>query len=212
VDPSGEQQQFSSDEDLVQRSLKEFKETVRLHHSSILDDGPIREPMRGDPAASVVPSAKRLLNEDGVQDDVQQMKNDHLVRILCVTGSDPLINEKVIGFLNEIPAQVLSIPKPVGQECLLVYSKTQRPIDGGLMASQETIFELGYLAAKFNRQKLVVLYEESDDFLRPTEFFDLFYVPITPSGSWKAEVTRRMKGNLAVAAGLGLSVDDQSSG
>jgi predicted nucleotide-binding protein len=79
------------------------------------------------------------------------------------------------------------------------------------VASQEAVFELGYIAAKFDRQHIVVLYQEHADFMMPTEFFDLFYIPITSSGAWKAEVVRRMKVNLAIPAGLGLSMENQPS-
>lgn len=219
-------------EEAVVQSLENFKETVGMEYSLIEEDGPIKEPLRSDliaTAASLVqaPSPGQV---SGMDENNQ--KSGSVGRILCVPGSNQLVNNEVMAFLGLLSAQVMSIPKPVAQESLIdrlnqcasadffvfilsadfhTYSRTQRPVDASLMASQEAVFQFGYLAAKFDRQKIVVLYQEEDNFLRPTEYFDLFYVPITPSGAWKAEVVRRMKGNLAVPAGLGLSMENQPS-
>ena len=61
------------------------------------------------------------------------------------------------------------------------------------MASQAAIFELGYLVAKLGRQKVAVLYQEDDRFRRPTDYFDLYYVALTSTGSWKTDIANRMK-------------------
>ncbi len=216
----------------VERSLEEFKDAVKQRHPSMMEEGPMQEPLRVDSGMTAGPSVRQLLKEGGAEFISDQDKEQKLPRILCVNGHDAAVNEQVQEFLKDVSAQVMSIPNSAGQESLIdrlnkcaaaefvvfilsadfhVYSKDQRPVDGGFMASQEAVFELGYLAAKFSRQNIVVLYEESENFIRPTEFFDLFYVPVTASGVWRAEVLRRMKGKLAIAAGLGLSVEDQTS-
>lgn len=229
-DPDPADQEDASSEDRVRRSLEEFKESAAKQMQPLLRmDGAFEETLRVDVTKrSRLPDDRTLNVEDktAVQNDGQKSS----ARILCVAGSNTAINDEVQKFLTELPAQVMAIPKAIGQDSLIdrlnkcsaaefvvfilsadfhIYSKSQRPVDGGMTASQEAVFELGYLAARFNRQNMVVLYEESENFLRPTEFFDLFYVPVTPSGAWKAEVLRRMKGKLAIAAGLGLSVENE---
>lgn len=229
-EPDHADQDDASSEDRVRQSLEEFKETAARQMQPLLRmDGVFEEPLSLDVTkSSRLPNGEILKQE--VKPAIAQYGPQNAARILCVSGSNTTINEEVQKFLTELPAQVMAIPKAVGQESLIdrlnkcaaaefvvfilsadfhVYSKSQRPVDGGIMASQEAVFELGYLAARFNRQNMVVLYEESDNFLRPTEFFDLFYVPVTPSGVWKSEVMRRMKGKLALAAGLGLSNENE---
>jgi predicted nucleotide-binding protein len=133
-------------------------------------------------------------------------------------------------FLNNLHVKIISIPKVAGQESLMerinhcvdaefvvfvlsadfhVYSRNQKPVDANVAASQEAVFVLGYLAAKFDRQKIVVLYTEEPDFLCPTQFFDLFYVPVSSAGTWKNEVLRRMNSKLSIPTGLGLSLEKQ---
>lgn len=221
-----------SSEKSIEQSLEDFKDAVKQRHPSMPEEDPIQEPLNVDSEMTAGPSVRQLLKEGGAEFIADQHKEHNLPLILYVNGHNAVVNDQVQEFIKGLPAQVMSIPKSDGQGSLIdrlnkcssaefvvfilsadlhVYSKSQRPVDGGFMASQEAVFELGYLAAKFSRQKIVVLYEESDNFIRPTQFFDLFYVPVTTSGVWKAEVLRRMKGKLAIAAGLGLSVEDQTS-
>ncbi len=212
-------------EETVQTSLADFKDIVRMEYP-LLEEGPILEPLRDDLAEE---TAGPLL------EDPKPKTNDELTsagRVLCVLGNATALNEDVLNFLNDLPAEVLSIPKAVGQESLIdrlgrcpesdfvifvlspdfhFYSRTQRPVDASLMSAQEAVFQLGYFAAKFDRQKMVVLYQEDKDFVLPTEFSDLLYVPLSSSGLWKAEVIRRMKGKLSLPAGLGLSMERQPS-
>lgn len=220
-------------EEAVEQSLEEFKKSVAEEYPSLEEEGPIQEPLRVDfvavAAASSVPtpSFQQELNHQEQKEDVASVG-----RVLCIPGSEQVINHEVMSFLTHLGVQIVPIPKVIGQESLVdrlshcldaefvvfimsadfySYSRILRPVDASLVASQESVFELGYIAAKFDRQHIVVLYQEHADFLMPTEFFDLFYIPITPSGAWKAEVVRRMKVKFAIPAGLGLSIENQPS-
>lgn len=223
-------QEDASSEDRVQQSLEEFKESAARQMLSIVAmDGAIEEPPHVDDAKS-----PRLLDQGSLKQEdgpvLAQNGTQNAMRILCVAGSNALINDEVQKFLSELPAEVMPIPGAVGQESLIdrlskctaaqfavfilsadyhYYSKSQRPVDGAIMASQEAVFELGYLVAKFSRRKIVVLYEEIENFMRPTEFFDLFYVPVTANGAWKNEVLRRIKGNQSIETALNLSSENR---
>lgn len=124
-----------------------------------MEEGPILEPLRDDLAEE---TAGPLL------EDPKPKTNDELTsagRVLCVLGNATALNEDVLNFLNDLPAEVLSIPKAVGQESLIdrlgrcpesdfvifvlspdfhFYSRTQRPVDASLMSAQEAVFQLGY--------------------------------------------------------------------
>ena len=217
-------------EEAVGRSLENFKETVDKEYPSLQEDGPIKEPLRGDSVATTGPLVQVPSSDGASQAQEDKQKIESVGRVLCVPGSDQLVNNEVITYLERLPATVMSIPKAVGYQSLIdrlnqcasaeflvfilsadfhAYSRGQRPVDASLVASQAAAFQLVFLVAKFDRQKIVVLYNEEDEFLRPTEFFDLFYIPITPSGAWKEEVVRRIKGKRTVPAGLGLSLENQ---
>lgn len=231
-DPDFIVQEDASSEDRVQQSLEEFKESaVRQMQSIFPVEEEFKEPLRVD-----VTKSSRLLDQGSFKQEdgpvLVQNGTQNAMRILCVAGSNVLINDEVQKFLSELPAEVMPIPGAVGQESLIdrlnkctaaqfavfilsadyhYYSKSQRPVDGAVMASQEAVFELGYLVAKFSRRKIVVLYEETENFMRPTEFFDLFYVPVTANGAWKGEVLRRIKGNHSFEIALNLSVENGPS-
>lgn len=224
--------EVSSMEDAVEQSLEEFKKSVAEEYSSLEEEGPIQEPLRSDFSFLAMASVSIASSHQELNSQEDKKIVPSVGRVLCVPGSQQIVNHEVINFLTHLPAKVMGIPKAVGQESLVdrlghcleaefvvfilsadfySYSRTQKPVDASLVVSQEAVFELGYIAAKFDRQHIVVLYQEHADFMMPTEFFDLFYIPITPSGAWKAEVVRRMKGKLAIPAGLGLSMENQPS-
>ena len=207
-----------------------FRSIVDKEYPSLQEDGPIKEPLRGDSVATTGPLVQVPSSDGASQAQEDKQKIESVGRVLCVPGSDQLVNNEVITYLERLPATVMSIPKAVGYQSLIdrlnqcasaeflvfilsadfhAYSRGQRSVDASLVASQAAAFQLGFLAAKFDRQKIVVLYNEEDEFLRPTEFFDLFYIPITPSGAWKEEVVRRIKGKRTIPAGLGLSLENQ---
>lgn len=149
-----------------------------------------------------------------------------LQRVLCVTSTDENLNAEVSGFLNLLHIEVIGIPKGGERETLMdrmnqclnadfvvfilsadfhMYARSQRPADASLAASQSAAFQLGYLAAKFDRKHIIVLYREETEFIMPTEFFDLLYIAVTATGHWKEDVLHRMKGKQEISESLGLS-------
>lgn len=205
-------------EEAVQHSLQDFKNSVAEEYPQ-LEEGPMKEPLGTD-----------VVVDGAAGHDGQQEHLPNLRLVLCVPGRDEVVNQEVTNFLERVSAKITAIPKAVGQESLMdrlsnclnadfvvfilsadhhCYPRTQRPVDGNLIASQEAVFELGYFAAKYDRHKMVILYQEHPDFVRPTEFFELFYIPVNPSGTWKGEMLERMKGKRSISERLGLSAPQQ---
>lgn len=213
-------------ENAVQQSLGELKRSIIDEHPE-LEVQQIPEPAHTqDPKPTVTGQEK----ENQVL-GTEELSHPEISKVLYVPGSDELVNQDVLDFLNQLHVKTVTIPKVVGQETLMerinhsldaefvifvlsadfhLYSRNQRPVDASVVSSQESVFQLGYLAAKFDRQKMVVLYREEADFLCPTEFFDLFYVPVSSTGTWKNEVLRRMNSKLSIPSGLGLSLEKQA--
>jgi hypothetical protein len=46
--------------------------------------------------------------------------------------------------------------------------------------------------AKLGRERVLVLYQESDHFRRPTDYFDIYYVPMAANAVWKIDLAKRL--------------------
>lgn len=63
-------------------------------------------------------------------------------------------------------------------------------------ARQNVIFELGYFIAKFNREKVVALFENIRNFEAPSDLHGVVYTPFDgPDGAWKASLLKELKAN-----------------
>ena len=170
------------------------------------EEGPIKDPLRRD-FFEAPPAAEAQVQEEGVAPSQP--------RIFVVPGTDQLINHDILEFLNSLTAKVVikDDDRKRGESLLdqlnrcaandfvvfilgadfYFYPRTQDAQTARLMAAQEIIFQLGYLVAKLGRERMVVLYQESDHFRRPTDYFDIYYVPLASNAVWKIDLAKRMK-------------------
>jgi hypothetical protein len=204
---------FSDIQDSIFGVLGEFQKEVLNRPVPEGEEGPLKDPLRKDffdppsgikkpePAGAVpAPSGEQLPNSQ---------------RIFVVPGSDRLINHEVIEFLSAASVEIVQKEDDRRRgETLLdqldrcasndfavfilgadfyFYPRTQSHESSRLMAAQEIIFQLGYLVAKLGRERVVILYQESDHFRRPTDYFDIYYVPLASNAVWKIDLRQRMK-------------------
>jgi len=192
---------FADVQDSILGVLGEFQKDV-LTRPAVEEVGPLKDPLRKD-----------FFEAPSVQTSHEPAKAQS--QIFLVPGTDDLVNHEIMEFLNAMSADVIQKDNDRRRgESLMdqlnrcastdfaifvlnadfyFYPRTQSYESARLMAAQEIIFQLGYLVAKLGRERLVVLYQESDYFRRPTDYFDLFYVPVTSNGVWKADLVKRLK-------------------
>ncbi|GEM_PF-6472732 len=188
----------------IRHSLGKLKQSLGDDLIAPVEEGPIKEPLRGDLSVDA--------QESIVEISAQEPKT--LARVLLVPGSDQLINNEVAAFLRSLAVEVTMYSQSEEQAPLIdrlnryaysdfivvifspdfyFYPRTQSHENASIMAPQEMVFQLGYLVAKLGRQKIVVLCQEHDRLRRPTDYFDLYYVSLNPMGSWKTDIVNRMK-------------------
>ncbi len=196
---------FSDIQDSILGALDGFQKEILNRPSAELEEGPLKDPLRKDffEAPSAVPT-----------DNSQPAEPRPQPRIFVVSGSDQLVNGEVMEFLNTASADVVKkeddrrrgeslldqLNRVVSPDFAVFvlspdfyfYPRTQDVDRARLMAAQEIIFQLGYLVAKLGRERVLVLYQESDHFRRPTDYFDIFYVPMTANAVWKIDLAKRL--------------------
>ncbi|MBL8014060.1 MAG: nucleotide-binding protein [Candidatus Omnitrophica bacterium] len=195
--------------DAVSQSLENLQQSIIAEHPDMKNH--------------VLPESVQVQNEN------KQQAIPGLQKVLLVPSQDEHLNAEVSDFLCNLQIEALSIPKGTEQETVMdrmnrcleadfvvfvlsadfhIYARSLTAADSSLAASQVAAFQLGYFAGKFDRKNMVVLYREETEFVMPTEFFDLFYIPVTASGNWKEDVLRRMKGKQELSESLGLSKEN----
>ena len=195
----------SESETEIQLSLQKLKLSMGDDHAvRAEEDGPIKEPLRRD----------LLVGQEGSSGEAAVSEHDGTGRILLVPGSDQLVNNEVAIFLRSLFTNVsicssfedhgpfvdrmnryadTDFAIVILSPDFLFYPRTQTFESASLMASQGLIFQLGYLVAKLGRQRVIVLFQEHDRFRRPTDYFDLYYVSLNPTGAWKTDILKRME-------------------
>lgn len=125
-----------------------------------------------------------------------------LRKVLFFSSPDIVFDQRVLRVLKRSAAQVTSLAdygslgKPK-QELLADHKDAAMVVMvlGAESPSPATCFLLGYLVALFGRNSVVVLYQESERFVRPTMFFDVLYLPVDASEGWERDLLSRMKSN-----------------
>ncbi len=72
------------------------------------------------------------------------------------------------------------------------YAKTDEPTKRKLRPQQEVIFELGFVLGKLGKDKVMVLFRESDTFDVPTIFASLKVTAFDDRDSWKLALLREL--------------------
>ena len=99
---------------------------------------------------------------------------------------------------NFIPPLLSNFRPPVTDFAIILlspddfaYPKGASPSEGRYRARQNVIMELGYFIAKLNRNRVVALHRQNDDFEIPSDYLGVLYKPY--SGDWRYKLVDEMK-------------------
>ncbi len=145
------------------------------------------------------------------------LPKDSAKKVLFILSSDLRQNQKVRGFFSSTEAMLVeATPCSAAksyffdqldgdssiQMAIVVLSADCRVSLTGQGAQGEiwspspsSCFQLGYWVSKLGPRRVIALYDESSEFRRPTGFFEVVYVPMTPSGVWRNDLAKCLKDN-----------------
>ncbi len=72
------------------------------------------------------------------------------------------------------------------------YEKNGSPDNGKFRARQNVIFELGYFIGFLGIEKVLVLYQETDNFEIPSDYSGVLFVPFDKNGKWKFDLVKEL--------------------
>lgn len=75
----------------------------------------------------------------------------------------------------------------------IAYSLKEGQEKAKYRARQNVIFELGYFIGKIGRERVVALYENTDDFEIPSDYSGVLFVPYDGAGKWQFELVKELK-------------------
>ena len=73
------------------------------------------------------------------------------------------------------------------------YSVKENPEQKKLRARQNVIMELGFFLGKLNRERVVVLVEDVENFEFPSDYHGVLYIPFDSKGNWKFALVKELK-------------------
>ena len=145
------------------------------------------------------------------------LPKDQKKRVLLVRGSDLRLNVRITKFLNTTEATLCETESdslagnPVQEQIVnngpfemavvalaadcWIRSRSDGQDTAVTSPSPLSCFQLGYLVSRLGRGRVIVVYEESNKFHRPTGYFDVIYVPMDPAGVWRREISTRLQDN-----------------
>jgi hypothetical protein len=145
------------------------------------------------------------------------LPKDQKKRILLVKGGDLRLNGRVAKFMNTTEATLVETDSgdmagnPVQEQIInngpfemavvalaadcWIRSRADGQESAVSSPSPLACFQLGYLVSRLGRGRVIVVYEESNKFHRPTGYFDVIYVPMDPAGVWRREISARLQDN-----------------
>jgi len=97
------------------------------------------------------------------------------------------IIEKFTDFSDVSFAVVLLSPDDVAHE------RTASPEQAKFRARQNVILELGYFLGKLGRSRVVVLFNQEENFELPSDYSGVLFVPYEVSGRWQYDLIRELK-------------------
>jgi predicted nucleotide-binding protein len=97
------------------------------------------------------------------------------------------IIEKFVDYSEVGFAVVLLSPDDIG------YSQLDATKKESTRARQNVILELGFFLGKLNRERVMVLYREDEDFEFPSDYSGVLYTPFDEAGHWKFGLAKELK-------------------
>jgi len=75
----------------------------------------------------------------------------------------------------------------------IVYPKSANPKQAKSRARQNVIFELGFFLGKLGRNRVVVLFNQNDNFEMPSDYSGVLFVPYEEDNHWQFNLLRELK-------------------
>jgi len=73
------------------------------------------------------------------------------------------------------------------------YSKNEKPENARLRARQNVILELGFFLGKLGIDRVVALFEQSENFEIPSDYDGVLFIPFDHDGRWKFDLVKELK-------------------
>lgn len=151
------------------------------------------------PTGATFSGKRRVLIVSGTDDAMKQKLTKALGKLLLV----PVVLCEEPGHGRKIVERFTAAYADVGLAVVLlspddyVYAKTEQPTKRKLKPRQDVVFELGYLLGKLGKEKVLVLYKESEkgEFEVNTDFEGVTSAPFDRLDSWKLALLRGLLGN-----------------
>jgi len=75
----------------------------------------------------------------------------------------------------------------------IAYPKDRSPKYAKLRVRQNVIFELGFFIGKLGRNRVLVLYQDEENFEMPSDYSGVLYTPYDSSGRWQFDLIKELK-------------------
>ncbi|PWK16121.1 TIR domain-containing protein [Xanthomarina spongicola] len=75
----------------------------------------------------------------------------------------------------------------------LAFSKKDKVENASFRARQNVILELGFFLGKLGRERVVVLFEQVDNFEIPSDYQGVIFIPYDSNGNWKLPIAKELK-------------------
>lgn len=73
------------------------------------------------------------------------------------------------------------------------YNKKEKPENARLRARQNVILELGFFLGKLGIDRVVALFEQSENFEIPSDYDGVIFIPFDHDGRWKFDLVKELK-------------------
>ena len=74
-----------------------------------------------------------------------------------------------------------------------MFPKDQSPLKAKWTLNPNIVFQLGFLVGKLGREKVIVLYIEESNLKRPTQHFELLYIPFDAQNLWQNALMTQLR-------------------
>lgn len=75
----------------------------------------------------------------------------------------------------------------------LAFNKKDKVENASFRARQNVILELGFFLGKLGREKVVVLFEQVENFEIPSDYQGVLFIPYDSNGNWKLPIAKELK-------------------
>lgn len=73
------------------------------------------------------------------------------------------------------------------------FKKTEEATNASLRARQNVILELGFFLGKLGTERVIAIFEQTDNFEIPSDYDGIIFIPYDRGGRWKYDVVKELK-------------------